>query len=115
MSKRHTFGPGSLELVELRTRTRHGNIEAALFGYFDVYCGHGNMHRVSVTTEYPGRRGRSRHFAFVDYYDQPKARDAHRGDKHSAREIAESLVESQLDDWFDPCEEYAADLERSCA
>lgn len=82
-----TFGPGRLEDIKLWSRGvvyQMGIREYRIDGTFRVYCGNGNEHIVDVSTKY-----------VVDDSLWLKPAD----------EVAEMLLEGQLEDWTDPCED----------
>ncbi len=100
MGANHTerFGPGSLEQIVLIEAPAHheryqatpsGHRQVRVDGLFWVYCGTGNEHVVSI------------HSPAVCL---GCAEGEHLRDQESY-EIAAELVNNELDDWFDPCDD----------
>lgn len=85
-------GPGSLELIEVTTWTRRGIGWVRVHGYYDVYCGMGNMHRIPIdektwAADYTGR---------------------------DLDDVAHEMIGLVLDDeWADPCDDVGCDLEET--
>jgi hypothetical protein len=95
-----TFGPGSLESIQLQRRHRNAVLspesasqQARVVGTYRVYCGNGSEHTVSIDGPW----------AVVSW-----DRSNHPGDTgHNftdADGLAAELVEWELEDWSDPCE-----------
>ena len=94
-----TFGPGNMEMLSLRIwqhRRDPEHLVARLTGQFDIYCGFGNCHWVTIREEMHGwTRGQE---TFDDWM-----REAFRGVQGAADNIASQLVEFALEGWTDPC------------
>ena len=76
-------GPGSLELIEVTTWTRRDIGWVRAHGYYDVYCGMGNMHRIPI--------------------DEKTWAADHAGS--TLDDVATELIELALaDEWADPCD-----------
>ncbi len=87
-----TFGPGSLESIELRKRFRHVGFtrpQVRAVGFFTIYCGMGNDHSVRVDSGY------------VDTADV--VANVH-GSSVNDEDLAAVLVDWSTDDWSDPCD-----------
>ena len=98
----HTFGPGSLEDVELKSwvAKKQGvsrQIKLTLKGTFRVYCGYFTEHTVPIDI----RDGA------WDTEAGQYTRDivsSHRGDEDAAWKLTDVLIQLTLDDtWEDPC------------
>lgn len=100
----HTFGPGSLESLVLKTWVSKVNgsetqITARLEGTYTVYCGEGWTHEVRVKESESGWNSESfeestRLFQLHNFMDEVDTK----------YEIANDLVNYALEDWSDPCE-----------
>lgn len=77
-----TFGPGSLESVTLVSWVAHHTRWVRAKGTYTVYCGSGNSHIVEVDERCPLSDCDSTDTADVAYW----------------------LINSALQDWFDPCD-----------
>ena len=80
-----TFGPGSMESITLYERKHVGGPQARVEGTFTIYCGMGNTHTVDINGPW----------GFRDHLD-------HLDD---VEDEARQLVEYELEDWFDPCQD----------
>lgn len=80
-----TFGPGRLESIELRKVRRHREVMARVVGTFRIFCGMGNDHTQRVNGPY----------VFMSPYRAILSED----------ELASELIEYELEDWFDPCDQ----------
>lgn len=103
----HLFGPGSLEMLRLDLWTRKAEpqvegvsrqFRSKLVGQYDVYCGNGSMHRIDIKVDGGAWSTEAGRYA----EDLCKARN---GDEDAARRFTETLIEMELEDWSDPCEE----------
>lgn len=98
----HTFGPGSLEDVKLKSwvAKRHGDgrkIVVTVKGSFRVYCGYGWEHTVPVDI---------RDGAWTTEAGQwtEDIVAAHSGDTDAAWKLTDVLIQMLLDEaWSDPC------------
>lgn len=105
-SRTHTFPPGSLESMTVRTTvlrrdqvTRAALYSVTVSGYYAVYCGMGNAHLVRVNER--------------DTVWSTNTRDkrtvtvgaAHFGSSGAAEEVARMFIEYALENWYDPCED----------
>lgn len=99
----HTFGPGSLEDVKLKSwvSKREGDarrITLTLTGTFRVYCGYGYEHTVKIDI---------RDGAWTTEVGQwtTDIVAAHGGDDEAAWKLTDVLIQMALDEgWEDPCE-----------
>ena len=81
-----TFGPGRLESIRLTHRTRHIGFtrdQVRARGTYRVYCGAGNDHTVTINS------------GWLDTADVEALDDD---------DIASELIEQELEDWSDPCD-----------
>lgn len=117
-----TFGPGSLESVELRlwakNRTYGAVVCAEIRGWFTVYCGAGNSHTVDIsgarecvdraTFAQQTRDGYTdgASGAILAAYDLRSEDDAYAAASWLVQEYA-------LEDWADPCADDEPDTESS--
>lgn len=106
-NSQHLFGPGSLEMlrldlwvskVERRDEGLIRQIKARLLGQYDVYCGNGNMHRIDIKTSDAVWDSEAGSYTA----DFVRARN---GGAEPAERIAQFLLDCELEDWSDPCEE----------
>lgn len=93
-----TFGPGSIESIELRTwvsRQEEGatQLKGKIEGTYTVYCGMGWEHDVDIDIDLGGWNVES---------DTESLFDAHNG--HNAYFFIAQEIDYFLDDWSDPCE-----------
>ncbi len=93
-----TFGPGSLENIELRTwvSRREGGatrMKGKIEGTYTVYCGMGWEHDVDIDIDLG---------AWSNESDSESLFDAHEG--HNAFFFIAQEIEYDLEDWVDPCE-----------
>lgn len=91
----HGIAIGALEMIKVTTWTAPGGGKIRVTGRFDVFCGNGNTHRISVDE--------TRH---AD--DLISILSAHYGRAPYVDEAAEYAIDAYLcDEWSDPCEETA--------
>ncbi len=104
-TKQYLFGPGSLEMirldlwsskVELQPEGRTLKIKCNLVGQYDIYCGAGNTHRIDIKI-----KDSVWNTEVGEYTDDFIA--ARSGDPDAAERVATSLIDWELEDWFDPC------------
>lgn len=89
----YAFGPGSLESVALQVRTRtvgHRRQQVRVVGSYTVYCGSGWSHEVPIRSTWENLSEFCASFEL---------------DQNDHEAVAYALVDLELDDWFDPCEE----------
>ena len=98
-----TFGPGSMESLELKvwTKRRVGDmrqIRASLKGTYYVYCGMGYEHTHEVNETDGAWDGERDSYAL----DVIGARD---GDLDATERLAQFMLDGSLEDWSDPCQD----------
>lgn len=82
------FGPGSMESITLYRRTRNlRQPQVRVEGSFTVYCGMGNTHTVEISGPWDF------HNSNDDWWNIDLENEARQ------------LVEYELEDWFDPCDD----------
>lgn len=102
----HTFGPGSLESLVLKTWVSkfdgsNRRITGRLEGTYIVYCGEGWTHEVEIkedTSAWASETGLGTDALLLfELHNLLSKEDV-------KYEIANQLVEYALEDWSDPCE-----------
>lgn len=112
--KTFRFGPGSLEMLTLKLwnasqgrRFKYGDetaqmVRVELAGAYDVYCGGGDMHRVSIQVK-------DSTWVYTDgqsISDDSNLTQAWRfADEHAAYLWVSDQVNYELDGWTDPCDD----------
>lgn len=105
--RQYLFGPGSLEMIRLnlwsskvepQLEGRDLKVKCSLAGQYDIYCGTGNMHRIDIKIE------DSVWSTEVDKYTNDFLA-ARSGDPDAAERVATSLIDWEIEDWSDPCED----------
>lgn len=99
--QRTTFGPGSLEDLVLSSWVdRHHTRWVRLQGTYQVYCGMGNEHTVTIAT----REHLSLVIRNLDYNHEASPTD------ELAANVAQDLLDGVLDRWSDPCDDDASSM-----
>lgn len=84
--------------VDLQPEGKATKIKCRVIGQYDIYCGSGGMHREHIKTQDSVWDTEAGQYT-RDYVS------AHAGDEEAARRIAEALIQWELEDWTDSCED----------